>query len=178
MDRAPTELVKKTAALARLRIDDQEAEALGRDFAKILEAFEDLTELEVEGVEPMTGATLLSDVTRPGRTATEPRAGRRARVRARRPRRLLRGAQDGRRRRVKPYREMDATELVAAIAAGELSVADAVRSALEEVDRQNPALNALLEGRPRAGRSLAPTSSTASSGTARPPERCSASPSR
>ena len=85
MDSTPSDLVKKTAALARLRVDDAEAEELGRDFTRILQAFEGLTGLDVANVEPMVGGpggtpglagaggpgTTLTDVTR----ADEPRPG-------------------------------------------------------------------------------------------------------
>ena len=61
------DLVLKTAALARLAISDTEAERLGADFAQILSAFEDLKDLDVEGVEPMLGATALRNVLRDDR---------------------------------------------------------------------------------------------------------------
>lgn len=51
------ETVRRIAALARLDIDADEARVLGRQFASILAQFEVLTGLEVEGVEPMTGAS-------------------------------------------------------------------------------------------------------------------------
>lgn len=70
MDSPELEIVKRTAALARLEITDAEARALAPQFARILAQFEVLTSVDVEGVEPMTGATRLSDVTR----VDEPRA--------------------------------------------------------------------------------------------------------
>jgi aspartyl-tRNA(Asn)/glutamyl-tRNA(Gln) amidotransferase subunit C len=51
------ETVIRIAALARLDIDADEARVLGRQFASILAQFEVLTGLDVEGVEPMTGAS-------------------------------------------------------------------------------------------------------------------------
>jgi aspartyl-tRNA(Asn)/glutamyl-tRNA(Gln) amidotransferase subunit C len=69
MDSPELELVKRTAALARLEITDDEARTLAPQFARILEQFQALVDVDVEGVEPMTGATRLSDVTR----ADEPR---------------------------------------------------------------------------------------------------------
>ena len=43
-----TELVRRTAALANLDVSDEEAASLGRDFARILQAFERLEGLDVE----------------------------------------------------------------------------------------------------------------------------------
>jgi len=49
--------VRRVAALARLEITDVEAEQLGLQFTKILRYFHALAELDVEGIEPMTGGT-------------------------------------------------------------------------------------------------------------------------
>lgn len=59
------ERVRKAAALARLEITDDEVRTLGPQFARILEHFRALAALDVEGVEPTTGATSLTDVLRP-----------------------------------------------------------------------------------------------------------------
>lgn len=60
MAETPTEdsirTVRRVAALARLSITDDEAATLGAQFADILEHFRVLAELDVEGLEPMTGA--------------------------------------------------------------------------------------------------------------------------
>jgi aspartyl-tRNA(Asn)/glutamyl-tRNA(Gln) amidotransferase subunit C len=58
------ETVHKVAALARLDIHENEARAFGAQFARILEHFQVLARLDVEGVEPMTGATALRNVQR------------------------------------------------------------------------------------------------------------------
>ena len=58
------ETVHKVAELARLDIDENEERALGAQFARILEHFQVLARLDVDGVEPMTGATGLSNVQR------------------------------------------------------------------------------------------------------------------
>ena len=71
MEPNPRDLVLETAALARIDISSEDVEALGTEFARILDQFRELTEIDVEGVEPMTGATLLRDVTR----SDEPRPG-------------------------------------------------------------------------------------------------------
>ncbi len=63
--RAPTpfdgdqgvETVRRMAELARLDIGEEEARKLGRQFKSILEHFQVLSQLSVEGVEPMVGAT-------------------------------------------------------------------------------------------------------------------------
>jgi aspartyl-tRNA(Asn)/glutamyl-tRNA(Gln) amidotransferase subunit C len=56
--------VRRVAALARLAISDEEARTFGAQFARILEHFRVLAELDVEGVEPMAGAAGLVDVLR------------------------------------------------------------------------------------------------------------------
>lgn len=65
MSSASLETVKKIAALARLHISPAEGEALAGQFDAILAHFQSLTELDVEGVEPMTAASQRSDVLRP-----------------------------------------------------------------------------------------------------------------
>jgi len=63
------ELVRRTAELARLSITADEAAHLAPQFARILEHFRTLSEVDLEGVEPTTGAFGLRDVFR----ADEPR---------------------------------------------------------------------------------------------------------
>jgi aspartyl-tRNA(Asn)/glutamyl-tRNA(Gln) amidotransferase subunit C len=67
MSQSEIESVRKTAALARLSLGEAEMAALGGQFARILDAFQSLTQLDVDGVEPMTGATELRDVAREDR---------------------------------------------------------------------------------------------------------------
>ena len=55
MSEPDVEIVKKTAALARLQIEEDEAQQLAVDFARILSSFERLAEVDVEGAEEMTG---------------------------------------------------------------------------------------------------------------------------
>ena len=64
MDDHDPSLVLKTAALARLEITAEEARVLAPQFAAILAQFQVLAELDVEGVEPTTGAPGQADVTR------------------------------------------------------------------------------------------------------------------
>jgi aspartyl-tRNA(Asn)/glutamyl-tRNA(Gln) amidotransferase subunit C len=64
MSQDPTQIVKKMAALARLRIEAEEEPRLAGQFASILQKFEALSELDVEGVEPMTGPLEPEDVLR------------------------------------------------------------------------------------------------------------------
>ncbi|MFT7667832.1 MAG: aspartyl-tRNA(Asn)/glutamyl-tRNA(Gln) amidotransferase subunit C [Planctomycetota bacterium] len=59
------ELLKKTAELARLQLSDAEAQSLAPQFDAILEHFEVLSQVDVEGVEPTFGAFGLLDVKRP-----------------------------------------------------------------------------------------------------------------
>lgn len=65
MPDADLELVLRTAHLARMEISGERARELAPQFARILEALEVIGELDLEGVEPMLGATDLEDVVRP-----------------------------------------------------------------------------------------------------------------
>jgi aspartyl-tRNA(Asn)/glutamyl-tRNA(Gln) amidotransferase subunit C len=56
--------VYKVAELARLDIHEAEARALAAQFVRTLEHFQVLAGLAVEGVEPMTGGSQISDVQR------------------------------------------------------------------------------------------------------------------
>ena len=58
------ELVRKMASLARLSIDEAEESRLGEQFDAILAQFQALSQLDVEGVEPMTGPLEPEDVLR------------------------------------------------------------------------------------------------------------------
>ncbi len=64
MSQDPNELVNKMAALARLNIDPDERARLASQFSSILGQFEALAELDVEGIEPMTGPLEPEDVVR------------------------------------------------------------------------------------------------------------------
>jgi len=57
MTDSPEDLVRRTAALARLEIDGEEARRLGGQFARILEAFQTLAELDDGGAATATGPT-------------------------------------------------------------------------------------------------------------------------
>jgi len=50
------ELVRRTASLARLEVDDEDVQRLGPQFARILEAFQTLAQLDVGSVPAMTRA--------------------------------------------------------------------------------------------------------------------------
>ena len=65
MTSSDIEIVKRTAALARLKISGAEAERLGRDFARILEAFQVLAELDVEGARAVSRGGDETEVARP-----------------------------------------------------------------------------------------------------------------
>ncbi len=62
--RTGIELVRRTARLARLELEAHEEVALAAEFARIVEHFRVLEEVDVEGVEPMTTPTALRDVLR------------------------------------------------------------------------------------------------------------------
>src|SRR5687767_9522006 len=59
--------VMHIARLARLSIDPAKKDELAAQFARILDAFQVLSSLDVEGVEPMTRPTDSSDVLRDDR---------------------------------------------------------------------------------------------------------------
>ena len=65
-------LVRRTAALARLELDAAEEAALAVEFGRILDHFRVLGEVDVEGVEPMSAATAIRDLTRPDEPRTIP----------------------------------------------------------------------------------------------------------
>lgn len=52
-----TETAARVAKLARIKVDDEALEGLAQDFNTILGFIEQLQEVDVEGVEPMTGVT-------------------------------------------------------------------------------------------------------------------------
>lgn len=52
------------ARLARLEIDGRSEEKLANDLEKILKHFEELKEVNTDGVEPMTGGTFLENIWR------------------------------------------------------------------------------------------------------------------
>jgi aspartyl-tRNA(Asn)/glutamyl-tRNA(Gln) amidotransferase subunit C len=57
--------VKRVAGLARIRVSDEEAEALRGELNTILGWVEQLNEVDVEGVEPMTSVTPMAMKKRP-----------------------------------------------------------------------------------------------------------------
>jgi aspartyl-tRNA(Asn)/glutamyl-tRNA(Gln) amidotransferase subunit C len=60
----PEELLRRTAALARLSIAADARADLAHQFTRILEAFHGLAELDVDNVEPLLTPAELADVTR------------------------------------------------------------------------------------------------------------------
>ena len=56
--------LKHLADLARIELHEREEEKLVKDLEKILEYFEELKEVNVEGVAPMNGGTSQTDVFR------------------------------------------------------------------------------------------------------------------
>ncbi|HKL68781.1 Asp-tRNA(Asn)/Glu-tRNA(Gln) amidotransferase subunit GatC [Salibaculum sp.] len=52
-----TETARKVAHLARIRVEEEELPALAGEFNAILGFIEQLQEVDVEGVEPMTSVT-------------------------------------------------------------------------------------------------------------------------
>ena len=52
-----TRMAAKVAKLARIRVDEADLSALADEFNAILGFIEQLGEVDVEGVEPMTGVT-------------------------------------------------------------------------------------------------------------------------
>jgi len=64
MSTADTDTVLRVAQLARLDMGPEEAAAFGPQLAAILEQFQALSALDVEGVEPMTSAAAGENVVR------------------------------------------------------------------------------------------------------------------
>lgn len=52
-----TETARKVAHLARIRVEEERLPALAQEFSNILAFIEQLNEVNVEGVEPMTSVT-------------------------------------------------------------------------------------------------------------------------
>ena len=52
-----TETARRVAKLARIKVEDQDLPALAADFSRILDFVEQLNEVDVDGVEPMTSVT-------------------------------------------------------------------------------------------------------------------------
>ena len=52
-----TDTARKVAHLARIRVEEERLPALAREFDAILHFIEQLNEVDVEGVEPMTSVT-------------------------------------------------------------------------------------------------------------------------
>ncbi|MEM6306969.1 MAG: Asp-tRNA(Asn)/Glu-tRNA(Gln) amidotransferase subunit GatC [Pseudomonadota bacterium] len=52
-----TETAAKVAKLARIKVDDADLPALAHEFSAILGFIEQLNEVDVDGVEPMTSVT-------------------------------------------------------------------------------------------------------------------------
>lgn len=64
MERISREEVEHVAWLARLALDEEEKERLGRELNRILEAFAELQQLDTEDVEPTSHAIPMSNVFR------------------------------------------------------------------------------------------------------------------
>jgi len=52
-----TETARRVAKLARIKVEDEDLPALADGFSRILDFVEQLNEVDVEGVEPMTSVT-------------------------------------------------------------------------------------------------------------------------
>lgn len=57
--------IEHIAKLARIRLTEDEEKNLGHELASILEFVEKLKEVDTDKTTPMTGGTMLSDITRP-----------------------------------------------------------------------------------------------------------------
>ena len=67
---------RRVAALARIRVEEEALPALAEDFNRILGFVEQLEEVDVEGVEPMTGVTPMRLKRRADEVTAEPMPGR------------------------------------------------------------------------------------------------------
>ncbi|MGI9391606.1 MAG: Asp-tRNA(Asn)/Glu-tRNA(Gln) amidotransferase subunit GatC [Boseongicola sp.] len=52
-----TETARRVAKLARIKVEDKDLSALAKDFNRILGFVDQLNEVDVEGIEPMTSVT-------------------------------------------------------------------------------------------------------------------------
>ena len=52
-----TETARRVAKLARIKVEDQDLPALAQDFNRIIGFVEELNEVDIDGVEPMTSVT-------------------------------------------------------------------------------------------------------------------------
>ncbi|MEK6217179.1 MAG: Asp-tRNA(Asn)/Glu-tRNA(Gln) amidotransferase subunit GatC [Boseongicola sp.] len=52
-----TETARRVAKLARIKVEDQDLPALAQDFNRIIGFVEQLNEVDVEGIQPMTSVT-------------------------------------------------------------------------------------------------------------------------
>jgi aspartyl-tRNA(Asn)/glutamyl-tRNA(Gln) amidotransferase subunit C len=59
------EQVLQVAALARLRLDDEEVERMARELSGILDHIEKISELDLEGVPPTSHVVEVEDALRP-----------------------------------------------------------------------------------------------------------------
>ena len=57
MSEIDAETARRVAKLARIRVEEERLPALAAEFARIVDFVEQLNEVDVEGVEPMTGVT-------------------------------------------------------------------------------------------------------------------------
>ena len=55
-----TETARRVAKLARIRVEEQDLPALANEFNTILGFIEQLNEVDIEGVDPMTSVTPMS----------------------------------------------------------------------------------------------------------------------
>ena len=69
------ETVKRVARLARIKVSDAEAEALRADLNTILGWVEQLNEVDVDGVEPMTSVIPMAMKKRPDEVTDGGKAG-------------------------------------------------------------------------------------------------------
>ena len=115
--------VLHVARLARLRLSDEEVDAMVEELPKILGHIETMEALDLEGVEPTSHVVELENVLARGRAETEPAGGEGARAGARPAARRLRRAEPG---TVvsEDLLALSAAEAGARVRAGELSAAE------------------------------------------------------
>ncbi len=89
--------VLHVARLARLRLTDEEVERMSSELSAVLDHIENISQLDLDGVEPTTHVVELENVLRAGRAAAELAARDHPRARSRRLGRGLPRAEPGRR---------------------------------------------------------------------------------
>ena len=142
------ETARRVAKLARIRVEEADLPALAGEFNTILGFIEQLNEVDVSGVEPMTSVTPMRLKRRQDGVTDGSHAGEDPRQRARRARRVLRGAEGG---RMSELSRLTIAEARDRLRAGEITAVELTEACLAEIDAAG-ALNAFVHHTPETAR--------------------------